>query len=212
MLTDDKYKINLSTWKRKDHYAFFGQFEQPFWGITTEINCTSAYNYCKMAGVNFFLYYLHKSLYAANSVQQFRQRIERDGPVEYSSISGSVTVSRTDQTFGFAYFDYHSEFKEFAAEAGEALRQEKMNSGLRPAPALDSIIHYSVLTGIRFTSVQHAQRLGVVDSVPKIVFGKLSEVNGRVLLPISVHVHHGLVDGLHVDQFIQLFQEKMEVK
>lgn len=212
MLTDNKYKINLSTWKRKDHYAFFGLFEQPFWGLTTEINCTSAYNYCKMAGVNFFLYYLHKSLYAANSVKQFRQRIERDGPVEYSSISGSVTVSRTDQTFGFAYFDYYPEFKEFAAGAGEALRQEKMNSGLRPAPALDSIIHYSVLTGIRFTSVQHAQRLGVADSVPKIVFGKLSEENGRVLLPISVHVHHGLVDGLHVDQFIQLFQEKMEVR
>jgi chloramphenicol O-acetyltransferase type A len=28
-------------------------------------------------------------------------------------------------------------------------------------------------------------------------------------MPMSIHVHHGLVDGLHLGQFVDYFQEIM---
>lgn len=37
----------------------------------------------------------------------------------------------------------------------------------------------------------------------------MKEVNGRLLMPVSVHVHHALMDGLHVGQFLENFQERM---
>jgi chloramphenicol O-acetyltransferase type A len=34
-------------------------------------------------------------------------------------------------------------------------------------------------------------------------------VHGRKRMSMSVHVHHGLMDGFHVGNFIDLFQQKM---
>ena len=33
--------------------------------------------------------------------------------------------------------------------------------------------------------------------------------NGKKTMAMSVHVHHGLMDGLHVGQFVDHFQELM---
>ena len=35
-----KQKIDLSTWNRKEHFEFFCTFEEPFFGITTQIDMT----------------------------------------------------------------------------------------------------------------------------------------------------------------------------
>ena len=62
-----KQKINLETWNRKEHFLFFKQMEEPFFGITTSIDCTIAYQKAKELGVSFFTYYLHKTLIAVNA-------------------------------------------------------------------------------------------------------------------------------------------------
>jgi chloramphenicol O-acetyltransferase type A len=40
-------------------------------------------------------------------------------------------------------------------------------------------------------------------------FGKMTESDGKLTMPVSVHVHHALIDGLHVGQYIDLFQQLM---
>ena len=42
-----KQKLNLDTWNRKEHFLFFKQMEEPFFGITTNIDCTKAYEKAK---------------------------------------------------------------------------------------------------------------------------------------------------------------------
>jgi chloramphenicol O-acetyltransferase type A len=207
----NKYKIDLSCWKRKEHYNFFRSFEQPFFGVTSAINCTEAYNYCKVYNVSFLLYYLHKSLLAVNQVKEFRYRIEQEDVIEYSHISGSITVLRNDETFGFAYFDHRQDFKTFAVNTKAMIDAEKMASGLTLRNNFNSLIHYSILPGINFSAMQHAQLLSSGDSVPKIVFGKVSFKNGEVLLPVSVHVNHALCDGLHVSNFFDIYQRQMQI-
>lgn len=206
----DKYKIDLHSWKRKDHYTFFKNFEQPFFGTIVYINCTSAYHWCKTHKVPFYCYYIHKSLYAVNQLKEFRYRIEHDEVVEYAKISGSVSVLRKDETFSFCYFDYHTSFQQFMKEIKTAVEKEKTSQGL-DLRAVNDLIHYSVLPGIQFQGFQHAQHLSGKDSVPKIVFGKFEFRNGQVLLPVAVHVHHALCDGFHVGKFIEIFQSQMEV-
>jgi chloramphenicol O-acetyltransferase type A len=211
MKVQNKYIIDIRTWKRREHFNFFRTFEQPFFGVTSLVNCTEAYNYCKSYKVSFLLYYLHKSLSAANSVQEFRYRIEEDQVVEYAQISGSITVLRNDETFGFVYFNYHSDLKTFSAEAKKVIMLEKTAVGLKLKPNINNLIHYSVLPGINFSSMQHAQMLVAEDSVPKIVFGKLIFKDGQVLLPISVHVNHALCDGLHVSRFLEEYAQRMQI-
>ena len=58
---------------------------------------------------------------------------------------------------------------------------------------------------ISFTSFTHARKPAKEDSVPKIVFGKYTKKNDSVKMPVSVEVHHSLMDGIHVGKFFEQF-------
>ena len=52
-----KTEIDISNWKREAHYHFFKDFEEPFFGININVDCTKAYEISKAYGYSFFLYY-----------------------------------------------------------------------------------------------------------------------------------------------------------
>jgi chloramphenicol O-acetyltransferase type A len=210
MGTKNKDKLVLDNWKRREHFEFFKSFAQPYWGVTSNINCTQAFAYCKSAKVSFFMYYLFQSLKVVNQLKEFKYRIEGGEVFEYKKISGSITVLRNDETFGFAYFDYLEDFVQFSNQTNAKIAAVKVTSGLHIQHAVNDIVYYSLLPGINFTSLQHALNYSN-NSIPLITFGKFHECEGRMNLPISVHVHHALCDGLHMEKFINAFQEKMEL-
>jgi chloramphenicol O-acetyltransferase type A len=128
--------------------------------------------------------------------------------VVHPVIHGGSTVLMPDGTFAFAYFDYQTGFHAFATEGARELERVRNGpAGLRPEPKRDDMIHYSVIPWVAFSSFSHARVRTRDVSVPKIVFGKHRRVGDRSLLPVSVEVHHALVDGLHVGRFYQRFEE-----
>jgi chloramphenicol O-acetyltransferase type A len=201
--------IDINSWIRKDHYRFFSQFEEPFFGVTVSIDCTLAYHYAKERGISFFQYYLYQALKAANTIENFRYRIIDKAIYLFDVVHASPTVPRPDGTFGFSYIDYTDHEDAFYANATRIIEAEKLASGLIPAVSGENVIHFSALPWINFTSVSHARCFSFADSCPKITFGKITEENGKKLLPVAVHVHHALVDGYHVGLFIEQFQSLM---
>jgi chloramphenicol O-acetyltransferase type A len=204
-------KLNLDTWNRRDHFRFFKQFEEPFFGITAEVDCTKAYTWTKEAGVSFFLYYLHRSLKAANDVEPFKYRISGDDVLVHDVVHASPTINRSDGTFGFSYIDYHPSFNDFVREAQKEIAKVQSTTGLIPAVSGENIIHYSSLPWINFTSVSHARAFSFNDSIPKITFGKMTAQHGARKMPVSIHVHHALMDGFHVAQLLDRFQQALDV-
>lgn len=205
-----KELLDLEKWSRRDHFEFFKKFDEPFFGLCVDIDCTEAYNNCKKNNTSFFLYYLHKSLIAANAVDPFRYRIEENQKVYiYDKVHASPTINRPDGTFGFAYMDYYKDFVKFSEEAKKEINNVQKSQGLRPAVSGENVIHFSSLPWINFTSISHARSFSHADSSPKISFGKMTENNGRKTLPVSIHVHHALMDGYHVAQFVDKFQSLM---
>jgi chloramphenicol O-acetyltransferase type A len=204
-----KTAIDISTWIRKDHYEFFSQFEEPFFGVTVQIDCTNAYQHAKKHNLSFFLYYLYQALKAANAIENFCYRIIDKKVYLFDQINASPTVHRPDGTFGFSYIDYHEDEALFYDRAKQIIETVKHSKGLIPAVSGENVIHFSALPWINFTSVSHARSFTFPDSCPKISFGKMMEENGKKVMPISVHVHHALADGYHVGLFIDKFQELM---
>jgi chloramphenicol O-acetyltransferase type A len=201
--------IDLDGWNRKDHYRFFSQFEEPFYGVTVSIDSTAAYQYARKHGISFFQYYLYQALKAANEMENFRYRIVNGEVYLFNRIDASPTVQRPDGTFGFAYIDYTENEDVFYANATQVMEAEKLASGLTPAVSGENVIHFSAVPWIHFTAVSHARCFSFADSCPKITFGKVIEENGKMMMPVAVHVHHALVDGYHVGLFIDKFQELM---
>ena len=205
-----KRLLDLNTWPRKPHFDFFRQFEEPFFGITAEVNCAHAYEYCKATSSSFFLYYLHKSLVAANRIEPFRYRIEGDLVVVHDQVNASPTINRMDGTFGFGYMNYLEDFEEFSREAQAEIESVRSRNDLFPSTSGENVIHYSSLPWIKFTSISHARSFSFRDSVPKISFGKMTSESGWMKMPVSIHVHHALMDGWHVGMYLDMFQELMD--
>ena len=205
-----KQKLDINNWNRKEHFEFFNQMEEPFFGITVSIDCTLAYTKAKQIGVSFFTYYLHKTLCAVNELENFRYRIDNNEIYIYDLINASSTVLRADNTFGFSLMEFHKNIDVFSQNVIAEIKRVKNTTGLFTREfSSDNLIHFSTLPWINFTSFSHARSFTFADSCPKISFGKLIDVNNTMSMPMSVHVHHGLIDGYHLGQFIALFQNLM---
>lgn len=207
-----KKKLDLNTWPRKEHFKFFSKFEEPFFGIVAHIDCTKAYETSKKNGVSFFLYYLHKTLSAVNAVENFRYRIENNEIFIYERIDASATLTRDDNTFGFSLMPFSTEFETFEKTSKEEIERVRNTTGLftRSFEA-DNLIHFSAVPWVDFTSLSHARSFTFPDSCPKISIGKMMIAeDGKRTMAVSVHVHHGLMDGFHVGEFFAKFQEFMD--
>jgi chloramphenicol O-acetyltransferase type A len=204
-----KQKLNLDTWNRKEHFLFFKQMEEPFFGITTTIDCTKAYEKAKALDVSFFTYYLHKTLVAINKIESFRYRIIEDEICIFDQIDASATIMREDKTFGFSLIEYAENLNEFAEITKKEIARIQTTTGLFTREFAENLIHFSALPWINFTSFSHARSFAWPDSCPKISFGKMMEEKGKKTMSMSIHVHHGLMDGYHVGEFVNLFQELM---
>jgi len=202
-----KRKIDVESWERKELFEFFKGFSEPFWGITANVDATIAYRRAKEQHVSFFLYYLYQSLRAANQTKEFHYRIEDGEPVYYSVLNGSATINRSNGTFGFSYIPYTESFAEFLPLALTEISRVQSTSKLMPDILDNSIIHYSSVPWVSFTSVSHARHFDFPDSCPKITFGKLIEQGDKLLMPVALHGHHALMDGLHAGNYLDLFQQ-----
>lgn len=205
--------LKLDEWVRKEHFEFFSAFEEPFHSVTVKVDVSKAYARSKELACSFFLYYLHASLQAVNQVDAFRYRIN-DGEVRvYDRIHASATINRSDNTFDFSFIPFCEKIADFLPGAIVESERIRKGSGLNPGVSGLDVVHFSALPWLDFTSLTHARSFSFKDSVPKISFGKVTESSdGKKLMPVSVHVHHGLVDGVHVAAFFGAFQKELDRK
>lgn len=205
-------RLDLEEWPRRAHFEFFRAYDNPWFNLCADVDVTALHARCAAdGGPSFFAASLWCSLAAANGIPELRYRIRGDGVVVFPAIHGGSTVLLPDGTFRFAYYDWDDDFDRFVYHVGRVLDRVKVESGpLDPQDHRDDLIHYSVIPWVSFTSFAHARRWGTDDAIPKIVFGKHREAGDRRLMPVSVEVHHALVDGLHVGKLYEAFQRRLD--
>lgn len=207
--TADRFKVDLETWERRTVFHFFKDFTEPYHGVCLRVDCTATYRYAKEHRLSVFLSLVHRSLVAAHQVENFRTRII-DGDVwRYQEIHAGSAVGRANGTIGFGHYSFRQSIDAFVREASVELDRVRQRDDLERYPDAN-LIRYSVLPWFDFTSITHARDFSREDSAPGITFGKITEANGRRTMPVSIHVHHALVDGLHVGQFVEAFQRALD--
>lgn len=203
--------IDIRNWNRKEIYLFFKDFEEPYYGITVDVDCTEALRFTRSKEISFFLYYLYLTLKAVNQTEAFKYRIEEDELYLYDVINGSATIDRDDGTFGFSFIPYFENLDLFLEKATEEVTEVRTSNRLIRSELGENIIHFSAVPWIRFTNVSHPRRFSRRDSIPKITIGKYFQEGDRKKIPVSVHVNHAVADGLHVGEFYQTLQELFQI-
>lgn len=198
--------LDLEHWPRRPLYEFFRSFEQPFFNITATVEVTRLRDYCRAHGRSFFLASLYCCARVANGLEPFRYRLRDEGVWVHDQQDIGSTVMQADDLMTYAYFPYQADFNAFHREAEERVAAVKAGYRFDPADDRDDLIHHSILPWMHFTSFMHARRQRHNDAIPKIVFGQYREEHGQVRMPLSIEVHHALMDGVHVGRYFAEFE------
>lgn len=206
--SDDGHSIEIATWDRRAVFELFHGFSDPFHSVCVRVDCTETFRFAKRERYSVFLSLLHRSLIAANKINNFKTRIVDGEPRRFDVIHAGSAVGRENETIGLGHYTFHESLEEFVKEAAVEVDRVKRRDDIERYPG-QNIIRYSVLPWLDFTSLSHAMDSKRADSAPRITFGKITDVDGRCTMPVSIHVHHALADGLHVAKFVELFEQHL---
>lgn len=205
----DKY-LDMATWPRRELFEFFINYTNPYFNVCTQVDVTPLLELVhNRPGIRTSSAIHYFALRIANEIEPFRYRL-RDGKVfVYDVVNGGTTVLMPNESFAYAYFDYQHDFEKFVSDMVKAVDEIRTSSGPLKPTMRDDVIYHTTLPWISFTSFAHARTPGRGDSIPRIVFGKFSKQGERLMMPISLEVHHALMDGLHVGRYLTRLEEAL---
>jgi len=203
--------IDTNHWARSEYLKFFKDMSHPWYNICTDLDVTALYQYCKTNKQRFFHAYLYLMQQAINQCKPMRYRLVNDSVRLYEKLSISIAILADDDSIRFCDLPYEPLFSSFSKAAISAEIKVKQTPFILDQfigqEMRHDTIHMTVLPWINFTSMSHARDTKNPDSIPKIALGKLTEINCRWRMPLSIEVHHSMMDGLHVGKFIATLQQ-----
>jgi len=201
--------IDMATWPRKSQFEFFKQLSAPHFSITSSVNVTNIVEWRKSEGISLFNAVLYCIMTAANAVPELRLRFRKDTIVEHDVVHASPTVPIDGDRFAFCSIEYVPEWDAFNTNCVDALEKAKMQNELREhIDNSDEWIFLSCLPWLNFTSLTNPNS-GPNDCIPRISWGKLDGQGSKWMIPVSLQVHHALVDGVHVGKFYEALAENI---
>jgi chloramphenicol O-acetyltransferase type A len=203
--------LDLDTWPRRPAFEFFRGFDIPCFNICTRVDVAPLKKAVKELGVGTIsLAYHFIAIRLGNEIAPFRYRLEGARVRVHDVVHGSTTVLRDDESFGFATLEYHHNFAIFAERGAATLARLSLpDAPFEPTKYETATLHMSTLPWVHFSSYSNARQWGPHDSIPKIAFGRIDAEGDRLWMPLSVEVHHALMDGLHVGRFVEGFEAAM---
>ncbi len=199
--------IDLETYPRRSHFAFFKSYAYPYVGMTANVDVTDLLAAAKKRGGSGFLACLYAAMQAANAIPALRQRIIGEDIVEFDHCNSAHTVALPDQTFCNCPTDSRMSFDEFLVHGRQAMEAAKNRHGFVSTQEDETaLIFVSSTPWVCFTQVIQPTPIPA-DSNPRIIFGKYFQAGERTMMPLAIQANHALVDGFHIGEFYRLFQE-----
>ncbi len=202
--------INMDRWPRLKHFSLFNSFNHPHFSMCANVDLTEFHLFVRKHGYSFTVAVTYLIARAANAITEFRYRIRGERVVEHEKVNPSFTILVDGEIFSFCLVEYIQDFDKFSDCAADRIRVVRKLPVLENDPLNDDVLYMTPIPWVSFTSFEHAMQFHPVDSVPRFAWGKYFEENGRLKMPLSVQVHHAVVDGLQVGMFYEEIKAILE--
>jgi chloramphenicol O-acetyltransferase type A len=202
--------IDLRDWKRREHFETFSSWHYSHFNICADVDVSDFRPAMREAGISYNTAVVYLLARTANDIVEFRLRA-RDGiVVEHEVVHPATTVMASDDLFTFAFFEYDRDLRRFSAHVHEATERVRRSPSLEDPPGRDDLLFMTAIPWVSFTSFAHPIPVVPMDSIPRFAWGKVREDGDRLLMPLSVQGHHGLMDGLHAGRFFEQAQRYLD--
>ena len=198
--------IDMASYPRKAHFDYFRTLANPYMGVTVETDVTDAVAACRNKDRSFFLSVLHCAALAADDIPEFRQRIDGSGIIEYDECPTSHIELLENGSYCYCTLYHHMDIEEYYKDARKRQAAAKKAATIEEDENVDSMYFISCIPSLSYSAL--VQPTGS-DSNPRITWGGYREVNGRLIMPVSVLVHHSLMDGMQLTEFYRGLEARM---
>ena len=198
------YKIiDMDHYARRDHFNYFRSLPYPYAGVTVDVDVTALVKFSKAHHYSFYLLFLHAAALAADDVPELRRRIRDGGIAEYDACPTSHIELLDNGTYCYCTLKHHMPTEAYMSYAESARKQARETGSIEEDDDFSSLYLVSTVPWLRYTSLIQPVA-GGDESNPRITWGKYEEdMKGRLMMPVSILVHHALVDGIHLAAFYQ---------
>lgn len=192
----------------RPQYAYFRTLANPHASVTAELDISRFYRRIKELDYPFFLTLLHCAAGAANAVAELRRRIWKDQVVEFACCPTSHTLALPDGNYCYCNLDPSMPLEDFLPYAMQQTEKALAAPSLSDGEEALSYLFITSLPWLHFTAL-NLPTAGAEDSNPRISFGQYLHSGEKLLLPVSLQTHHGLVDGIHMSRFFAELETRL---
>lgn len=202
--------IDLQSWPRRKHFAIYNAFDYPHFNLCAPVEIAVFYSFVKQRALSLNTTLVYVFSRVANAIPEFRYRIREQQVVEHEVVHPSTTILTDGDLFSFCTIPYVEDYATFAAQAAAVIERVKQQPALEDEPGQDDLLYMTGIPWVSFTGMLHPIHMHPVDSVPRISWGKFYAEGSSLKLPLSVQVHHALMDGVHIGRYFTQVQSYLD--
>jgi len=213
-------KIDMTTYKRINHFKHFLEMDNPFVEVTVEVDITDFYSKVKDNNYPFFLSLLYLIGKSANSINEFKQRILNNEIIEYPSCNSSYTLESLNGNYVYCLDDNSLPFNEYIKQTRLNEESARKKEVLTEEDELSKFF-VSCLPWISFKQINNPYPNNHFSN-PTFLIGKYFlrneiitidneiKVIEKRYIPINVSVNHAIVDGKQIGEFFTTLEKNLK--
>lgn len=200
--------IDEQNWKRAMHCMVFRNSIEPAFCVTFELDVTNFLKKVKEQKYSFTLAMVYAVCRCANLIEEFRYRFLDGKVVLYDKIDTAFTyLDQETELFKVVNVPMEDTMEEYVKLAAKTAEEQKEYF---TGPLGNDVFQCSPMPWVAYTHISHTNSGKKDNATPLFDWGKYSEKDGRVVMPVSVQAHHSFADGLHVGRFADELQRFMD--
>ena len=205
----NNYKIiDKKNWNRALHCAIFRNCIEPSFCVTFEVDVTNFYKNVKAQNLSFTLSMVYAVCKCGNEIENFRYRFLNGEIILFDKIDTAFTwLNPETELFKVVNVPLQDNLKSYVEVAKKAAETQ---SEYFTAPLGNDVFQCSPMPFLTYTHISHTNFGKKDNATPLFDWGKFCAVDGKLLMPISVQVHHSFVDGLHIGKFADKLQKYLD--
>lgn len=206
------HKINIDDWDRKDEYEHFTKVAPCGFSMTADVDISNLYRVVKDRNMKLYPALVSLAAQVINEHIEYRFAVTQDGELGYYEVLHPLffDVIESNKNIKVLCSQYNEDWQKQMEEI-EAMREKYKNidkyspQGLLPP----NVVNISCVPWVKFSNLSFCLPHSTYYFTPILTFGKFENKDGKILIPLSVHVNHAVNDGYHCSRLFLDFEEKI---
>ena len=203
--------IDLNEWSRGNLFQFYIGKMRIVLSLTVDIDVANLKLYSKKTGIPFYPLMLWVVSKVINDHDEFKYSWDNEGNlIRWDYVSPSHTHFHSDdEYFTKMVTEYTDDLTEFYGRVMADRERYKNDRAVLDNQPLN-FFDVSCLPWVRYKHFD----VHVFDEgkflAPVVTWGKYEQAEGKLLMPLTMNIHHAVADGFHLSRFFNEVQELID--